>query len=291
MGYPKISIITPSYNQGEFIEQTILSVLNQHYPNLEYIIIDGGSTDNSVEIIQKYSDKINYWVSEKDRGQADAINKGFKRASGEIVCWLNSDDTYCLHCFEHVAEAFNKNADVDVIYGDFLYTNEEGRPFYRRHVFNRLRYGTLLFHDYFGQPAVFFKKKVLDKIGFLDETLTYAMDWDFFLRMKRNCKMFHLPKVLATYRIHRHSKTSQEGNMKYAQDCKTIFFKNKVKKFENRILDSSYYKVYYFYSLALRFFTILKDNPIKYLKLKLYLMNNQLSLSNLVKFLLWRLKY
>src|SRR5688572_2633651 len=114
--YPKISIITPSYNQGEYIEKTILSVLEQNYPNLEYIIIDGGSTDNSTEIIRKYADRITYWISEPDKGQSDAINKGLKLATGDIVNWLNSDDYYEPGALFKVAEAFN-NPEVNVFAG------------------------------------------------------------------------------------------------------------------------------------------------------------------------------
>ena len=116
MNYPKISVITPSYNQGQYIEETILSVLNQNYPNLEYIIMDGGSTDNTVEVIMKYADKITFWVSEKDKGQADAINRGFKKATGDILCWLNSDDYYFSETLKYVAENLDINKK-EILFG------------------------------------------------------------------------------------------------------------------------------------------------------------------------------
>lgn len=118
--WPRISIVTPSYNQAEFLERTIFSVLNQNYPKLEYIIIDGGSTDGSVEIIKKYDKYLTFWVSEKDNGQADAIRKGFARATGEILAWINSDDTYLPGTFLKVAKAFIKNPKVDLIFGNIF---------------------------------------------------------------------------------------------------------------------------------------------------------------------------
>ena len=122
--FPKISIVTPSYNQVKFLERTILSILNQNYPNLEYIIIDGGSTDGSVEIIKKYEKYLACWVSEKDKGQSDAINKGFKKASGDIIAWQNSDDIYLPGVFEKVALLFSKRKDMDVVFGNIYLIDE-----------------------------------------------------------------------------------------------------------------------------------------------------------------------
>ena len=113
--YPKISIITPSYNQGQYLEETILSVINQNYPNLEYIIIDGGSTDNSVEIIKKYEKNISYWVSEKDHGQSNAINKGLAIATGDIVAWLNSDDQYCEKSLDIISNTFKQHPEINIV--------------------------------------------------------------------------------------------------------------------------------------------------------------------------------
>ena len=130
--YPKISIITPSYNQGQFLEQTILSILSQDYPNLEYIIMDGGSSDNSVEIIRKHEDNLTYWVSEPDKGQSDAINKGFQRATGDILTWLNSDDYYLPGTLHTVAEYFTQHPDVECIYGDLQVVASNGDLLYVR---------------------------------------------------------------------------------------------------------------------------------------------------------------
>ena len=125
--WPKISIITPSYNQGEFLERTILSVIEQNYPNLEYIIIDGGSTDGSVDIIQKYADKLAYWISEKDNGQTHAINKGFKKATGEIVAWLNSDDELCEGALMAVASVFMEHDEADFVFGNQYSIDSNGK--------------------------------------------------------------------------------------------------------------------------------------------------------------------
>ena len=123
---PKISIVTPSYNQGKFLRETIESVLNQDYPNLEYFIVDGGSTDNSVDIIREYEDRIDWWVSEKDKGQSDAINKGFKRASGELLCWVNSDDVLLSDCLSKVAYRYINNGKPELIHTNFLYMDQNG---------------------------------------------------------------------------------------------------------------------------------------------------------------------
>ena len=124
LNYSKISIVTPSYNQSQFLERTILSVLNQNYPNLEYLIIDGGSTDGSVEIIRKYEKYLAYWVSEKDNGQADAINRGFQKSTGKILAWLNSDDIYLPGTLLKVSETFNKNPEVDLIFSNIFFIDE-----------------------------------------------------------------------------------------------------------------------------------------------------------------------
>lgn len=272
MKYPKISVVTPSYNQGKFLEETILSVLNQNYPNLEYIIMDGGSTDNSIKIIKKYQDRIDYWVSEKDRGQSHAVNKGFEQATGDIIGWLNSDDTYLPQCFEYVAKAFSKNPDVDSVYGNFIYTNESGDYLWKRYVPKRFPYEMLLFYT-LGQPAVFFRRKILDGIGYLDENLIYTMDHDFFLRMKRQCKMIHINRFLATCRLQKAMKTFDEKSSEYSQECEFTFDKNKIKRFENKKIESLYYSFHHVYSDFQRLYTIVRGNLICYVRYKVYKRN------------------
>ena len=209
--WPKISIITPSYNQAHFLEETILSVLDQHYPNLEYIIIDGGSTDNSREVIEKYEGHLAYWVSEKDQGQTDAIIKGMKRSTGDILGWLNSDDTYLPGCLKTVGEAFLEEADADVIYGDYVITDVDGRRLLSKKEI-KFDFDILLYAvNFIGQPAAFFTRSAYEELGGLDANLNYFMDLEFFLRMGKNKRKFtHLKRYLATYRFHGESKTITE---------------------------------------------------------------------------------
>lgn len=206
---PRISIITPSYNQAQFLEETIRSVLEQGYPNLEYIIIDGGSTDNSVEIIRKYENRLAYWVSEPDRGQSHAINKGFQKATGEILSWLNSDDVYLLNTLWIVGRFFANHPEVDVVYGGHLDIDEKGKIFREARPFPFFsRWGLLSRGGAMCQPATFFRRKVLDKVGYLDESLVYNMDYDFFLRMAfTGCKIVPIPHKLVNFRYHPSSKT------------------------------------------------------------------------------------
>ena len=204
---PHISVIICCYNQGKFLEETVKSVLNQHYQNIEYIIIDGGSKDNSVEIIMKYEKYIAYWVSEKDNGQTHAVNKGFKKATGEILGWLNSDDTYLPGTLNRVALFMQKNLDIDAIYGNHVLTNinNQGLLIKKELTYS---YHRLLFHNFQSQPATFFRRRVLDKIGFLNSEYFYSMDHEFFIRMGRYCKVCHVPYIFATYRIHPETKTT-----------------------------------------------------------------------------------
>lgn len=229
-GYPKISIVTPSYNQGRFLEETILSVIDQNYPNLEYIIIDGGSADNSVDIIKKYEKHLAYWVSEKDNGQTHAINKGFSRASGEILNWLNSDDMLSENALQLVAEETIKNPSADFFYGDFKVIDNSGKEVFTRksppYNFYSLIYGRQLSC----QPAVFFRKRVLDKIGYLDESLKFCMDIEFWIRAAINKSSFcQILQPLAIARMHPDAKTSLMQHTLY-QEHKDILKKYKALK-------------------------------------------------------------
>lgn len=199
------SIITPSFNQAAYLEQTILSILNQDIPSLQYIIIDGNSTDGSQEIIRKYEKRLAYWVSEPDRGQADAINKGLARAEGEIVAWLNSDDYYLPGCLATVLAAFAQNPDAGLIFGDVLSVDADSRPI------NLMRYDNwdlsdLMRFRIIGQPGVFFRQSVMKKAGLLDTSYHYLLDHQYWLRVAQIASIQHLPKTLAAARFHSAAK-------------------------------------------------------------------------------------
>jgi glycosyltransferase involved in cell wall biosynthesis len=191
MTYPRISIITPSYNQGHFIEETIRSVLNQGYPNLEYIIIDGGSTDQTVEIIQRYENQITYWVSEPDRGQTHAINKGLARATGDILAYLNSDDYYLPNTLLKVAEYFAQFPQTDLLHGRCRYVNEQGEKVGEQwgdiQSFEEIidLWGVWWHRRQFVQPEVFWSKRMGDRIGEFREDLHYVMDYEYWCRILR----------------------------------------------------------------------------------------------------------
>lgn len=207
--YPKISIVTPSYNQGEFLERTILSVLDQGYPNLEYIIIDGQSSDQSVEIIKKYEKHLAYWVSEEDRGQSHAINKGFGHASGELFGWLNSDDWYSSGALQAVAEAARLNPSASVIVGAGDMVDEEGnlvRYVKPDAITRESLYGWL--HSYFWQPSCFFSKDAWIQCGPLDEELQYAMDLDLWLKIAKRFPFLTIDRNLSTSLKHPRAKTT-----------------------------------------------------------------------------------
>jgi len=212
--WPKISIVTPSYNQGQFLEETIRSVLLQGYPNLEYIIIDGGSTDNSIEIIKKYASWLTYWVSEKDRGQSHAINKGWSRAKGQLIAYLNSDDIYLPNALQKIAEAWDENRASAAIVGAVVRTDELSKttgtpslPFLPSPAPIDL---TVIDHDkwFLPQQPGFFNSAVLDTAGrFVREDLQYAMDRELYYRICSRGSITLIPDPIATYRLHKNSKT------------------------------------------------------------------------------------
>lgn len=211
--WPLVSIITPSYNQALFLEKSIRSVLLQAYPNLEYIIIDGGSTDGSVEIIRKYEPWLAYWVSEPDHGQAEAINKGFRRASGQIAAWLNSDDIYLPGAIPHAVRAL-QSSTAAAVYSRCRMVTPEGQvtAIYDPFVPISLRSLVLLWkHPYPSppQPAVFFHRKILGQVGLLDESLHYALDYELWLRICQHATFLFVDAVWADYVVHPQSKTGK----------------------------------------------------------------------------------
>jgi len=208
--WPKISIVTPSFNQGHYIEQTIDSVLSQQYPNLEYIIIDGGSTDHTCEIIHKYEKHLHYWVSEPDSGQTHAINKGLQKASGDVFNWLNSDDYYAPGALQHVGEAF-QTADVNVYIGrsrvfsgDRTLFETRGADIYPGNLAKTIGWARI------DQPETFFRKSCIDALGPLNESLHYLMDRDLWIRYLSYFGLEGISRSaqqLVNFRLHEESKT------------------------------------------------------------------------------------
>ena len=205
-----VSIVTPSFNQASYLEQTIQSVLNQDHADIEYLVIDGGSTDGSVDIIKKYAPRLAYWVSEKDAGQADAINKGMARTRGEIVAWLNSDDYYLPGAVTAAVRTFEQNPDVVLVYADMLAVDEGGQTF------NTLRYRQLTLEDLLsfqiiGQPAVFMRRSAFEKAGGLDLSYHFLLDQLLWIRISAQGRILHVPQTWAAARYHAAAKNRAQA--------------------------------------------------------------------------------
>ncbi len=196
-----ISIITPSYNQAAYLEQTIRSVLAQDAPGMEYIIVDGGSTDGSVDIIERYADRLAWWVSEPDAGQADAINKGLRRATGKYVAWLNSDDLYAPGAVAHAVRTLEQNPDLGFVYGDAVSFDHHGHPL-NDMAFADWGLDGLVGFNIICQPAVFMRRAVLEQAGYLDPSYHFLLDHELWLRMARLAPIRHVPEVWAFARHH-----------------------------------------------------------------------------------------
>ncbi len=202
----KFTIVTPSYNQGQFIERTILSVLNQKDIDLEYLVFDGGSTDNTVSILEQYLDKLD-WVSEKDNGQAHAVNKGIQVASGDIIGWLNSDDIYYPDALKKVKEAFDLNPNIDILYGQANHIDVNCHVI-EQYPTQSWDYNQLKNFCFICQPAVFFRKKVFIQHGLLNEDLNFCMDYEYWLRLaKNNTPFWYVQDILAGSRLYATNKT------------------------------------------------------------------------------------
>ena len=200
-----VSIITSSYNQAAYLRQTLSSVLTQDYPHLEYLVVDGASNDGSVDIIRQHADKLAWWVSEKDSGQAEAINKGLSRAKGEILAWLNSDDYYLPGAVSGAVKAFQENLDVVLVYGNMLAVDEYGKTI------NVLKYRQLTLKDLLcfqiiGQPAVFFRREAIERAGPLDITYHYFLDHHLWLRIALQGSILHINETWAAARYHAEAK-------------------------------------------------------------------------------------
>jgi len=210
--WPKVNIVTPSYNQGQFIEETIRSVLLQGYPNLEYIIIDGGSTDNSVEIIKKYSPWLTYWVSEPDRGQSHAINKGFTKATGEIYAWLNSDDLLLPCAIRHVVDAWQENPSAVAWVGSCYCIAPDGQILSTviPRKLDRDSLADWWFQGRFYQPSCFFAAQACIKVGSLDENLYFALDLDLWLKLSSVGDFVAIPEFISAAILHKDAKTQAQ---------------------------------------------------------------------------------
>ena len=220
---PRITVVTPCYNAGRFLEACIRSVLDDGYAGLEYIVIDGGSTDDTLEIIRKYEHRLAYWHSRPDRGQADAINTGLARATGDVVAYLNADDRYRRGTLHAVATLFRDRPDVNVVFGDAFFTDEAGHPTSRyigvdQPFAEKIRYwrGWPV-----PQPTVFLRRGVVQAHGGLDESFHYALDYDWFLRISRTERFHHADAVLAEYRLRGDSKTGdwRQTRGKFYEEC------------------------------------------------------------------------
>lgn len=216
MNLPTISLITPSYNQAQYLSRTIRSVHNQNYPRLEYFVMDGGSTDNSPQIIEQYADKLTGWVSQKDKGQADAINQGFARSSGEILGWLNSDDILWAGALMAIGSYFATHPEVDVVCGWSLFFREQEIWYLHEPLGLRLEY--LLYSSYFlPQESVFWRRRVYEQIGDVDLDY-YVFDHDYFIRMALiGAPSATLRRPIGGFRQHDQQKTANSKALRESQ--------------------------------------------------------------------------
>ena len=209
---PKVTIVTPSYNQAHFLEETMRSVLEQDYPNIEYIVIDGGSSDGSAEIIQKQESQLAYWQSQKDKGQTDAINQGFARASGDILAWLNSDDILLPGAVTAAVKQLQAHPEVGMVYGDCLWINADGKKIGNfpaaQTDLKKLRRG----YVHIPQQASFFWAELWKKVGPLDDSFYFAMDYDLWTRLAAEAPLLYVPELWAAFRLHGDAKSIAEDD-------------------------------------------------------------------------------
>ncbi len=204
---PLVTIVTPSYNQVSYLDETIQSVLNQDYRNVEYIIVDGASTDGSIDLIKRYDNRISKWISEGDRGQTDAINKGFSLARGEIIGWLNSDDTLLPRAVSEAVQFLVENPAVGLVYGEANYINGYSKVIGKfpaaQTTLKKLQRG----YVHIPQQASFFRKSLWDQVGPLDPSYYFAMDYDLWVRLASVSEIKYLPRIWANFRLHADAKT------------------------------------------------------------------------------------
>jgi glycosyltransferase involved in cell wall biosynthesis len=216
---PKISVVTVSYNQAKFLEQTIISVINQNYPNLEYIVIDGGSEDESVDIIKQYADRINYWVSEPDGGQTNGLIKGFMKATGDIQCWINSDDMLEYGALIEVADFFIEHPNAQVVTGDAILIDEHGKITRVQKQIKFYRFLWIYDHNYITQSSTFWRRELYERVGGLDPAFDVSMDADLFIRFADVTELHHVRKLWSRFRLHDGQKSCNKvAEMKKESD-------------------------------------------------------------------------
>ncbi len=235
--WPRVSVVTPSYNQGRFIEETIRSVLLQGYPNLEYIIMDSGTTDVSVEIIRKYEPWLSFWVSGKDGGQSDAINKGWNRASGDIVAWLNSDDTYSVGTIRCAVDATNSHKSIAMVYGTGEIIDQDGKKLGYQEVPD-FDVCTMLrtFDNIVPSVTAFMKRDALEHSGFLDTSFHYTMDFELFLRFGLRYPVLHDERIRSNIRLHTSAKSVCGPEAGFIEIYKTLRSLEKDTQQEKQVL-------------------------------------------------------
>ncbi len=210
---PQVAIITSSYNQAVFIEETIESVLKQDYPNIEYLILDDNSTDGTIDILAGYGDKIRWEILPEKTPQTPTINKGWRMTNGEIITWLNSDDTFYPDSISRVVEYFQNHPETGIVFGDSMFTKENGTEISRSNPAPNFNFRDYVVNciNVITQPSAFIRRDVVRKIGYLDESYDYIMDWDFWLRAGLHFKIDYIPELLSTYRFHSESKTVSQS--------------------------------------------------------------------------------
>ncbi len=250
---PRVSIITPSYNQGDFIEETILSVLSQSYSNIEYILVDGGSTDHTMEVVNRYRDKINIVIHEKDKGQSDAINKGFKLATGQLAGWINSDDILYPGCVQEIVKLYLQNKEAAIFYGSCLnFINEKGDTYAQKNIIID-SLADLLNSDYrIIQQGSFYNLEYLKQVNYVDESIHYSMDLDLWLKLLKLGPVVHFDAhPLGAFRIWENTKTST-GGTKFLTDIRQTLQRHHASPY------SANFRRLHWYALKWRIKTTLK---------------------------------
>jgi len=220
--WPRFTIVTPSFNQGDFLEETIRSVLLQNYPNLEYVVLDGGSTDGSLDVIRRYQGFLSAWSGGPDGGQADAVARGFAGASGELLAWINSDDYYLPGAFASVARRFHSPDSPLWVVGGYQWVDARGKLVCKHYASTQDFASLLCAGQRFGQPACFWRAEAYRGAGGIDTSLRFCFDYDLFLKLARRVMPARLPRMLAAYRDHAQTKSATIGKSVGAQEAAAV---------------------------------------------------------------------